>query len=176
VAVDRTVFRWHPSPVPRKLPPLIRRVDHHYFHGYCVVIKRRSRQYEQYFHDQGDAQAALARATRFRDRLLATLPPPRKFHLRGPTRTGHIGVTFRDDQTRHGKGSCGYRAGWSDEKGRPQSRSFSFQKYGRDLAFALAVDTRTRMIEELLRPPRPNATPLIPPRRKRPAQRGRHKR
>ena len=55
----------------------VQRVDHHHFHGWLVRLKRAGRNYEHYFHDQGDRRAALARAITWRNETAARLPPPR---------------------------------------------------------------------------------------------------
>ncbi len=59
--------------------PNVQRIDHHDFHGWLVRLKRAGRSYTRYFRDKGDREAAFRRAVRWRDRMAAQLPPPRKF-------------------------------------------------------------------------------------------------
>jgi hypothetical protein len=154
--------------MPRKLPRNIRRVDHHYFHGFCVKVTRRGQYYQRYFRDQGGRAATLQKAVRFRDRLLLSLPPLRKFHMKSRvSKTGVIGVVLRRERTRKGRPVRFYTAIWNDAHGQRRSRTFSVQKYGKEEAFALARETRRRTLEELLRPKRPRASPLLPPRPRR---------
>ena len=151
--------------MPRNQPRNIQRVDHHHFHGFVVQVKRRSQLYERYFRDEGRRAPTLQRAVRFRDRLLLSLPPPRRFHIHSRrNKTGVVGVILRRERTRKGKAVRFYTAVWFDEGGWRRSRTFSVQKYGKAEAFALAKETRRRALEELLRPKRPRRIPLLIPR------------
>lgn len=150
--------------MPRKHPRYVRRIDHNYFHGFAVQVTRRGLRYQRFFRDQGGRAATLQRAVRFRDRLLLSLPPPRRFHTTSRVcKTGVIGVVLRRELTRQGRPVRFYKAIWHDAHGQSRSRTFSVQKYGKKEAFALARETRERALEELLRPKRPRATPLLTP-------------
>lgn len=58
-------------------------------------------------------------------------------------KTGLHGVTYRG-----GRRNC-YVAGWTDIDGKQQSKSFSVNKYGEELALFLAQEYRTTMMERL---------------------------
>jgi hypothetical protein len=147
---------WHPHPVPPQRPRNISRVDHHYFHGWRVCIKRQRRCYERYFKDSSDRGAALARAIRWRDETLAHLPPLRKFQLRKkPTQSGVVGVSRDACRTRAGTLAPRYVTTWSDEDGRPRRRTFSVLKYGEAHARKLAISLRRQALAEILRPRKP---------------------
>ena len=131
----------------------IRRHDHHYFHGWVVTIKRAGRRYQRYFSDGGNRDAAFTRALRWRDRLLRTLPPLRKFRRHdSQNKTGVIGVSRSVDVTRAGNLVPRYRAKWQSASGRIHGRSFSVLRYGERMAFALAVAERRRALARMLRP------------------------
>ena len=143
------------SPMRRHPIPNVQRVDHNDFHGWHVCLKRAGKRYETYVKDSGDPKAALARALRWRDRVAATLPPPRKFKSRyALNKTGVIGVRLALQRTRKGTPARYYCATWFDATGRPRKRSFSVAKYGEAKARSLAVRARRQALEELLRPTR----------------------
>jgi len=131
----------------------VQRVDHHYFHGWHVCLKRAGQRYERYFGDEGDRQAARRRALHWRDQTAAILPPPRKFKKRYVLNTtGVIGVTLSRQYTRARRLLHYYCATWISERGKPRKRSFSVAKYGRSQARALAVAARRQALAELLQP------------------------
>lgn len=131
----------------------IQRVDHNYFHGWAVRLKRRGAVRERYFADGPDRNAAFARAQRWRDRMEALLPPPRKFKSRNLLNTtGVVGVSFGEQRSRKGTLLAYYRAAWTDEAGRTHSRRFSVAKYGKTRARSLAVKTRQEALAEMLVP------------------------
>jgi hypothetical protein len=135
--------------------PNVQRVDHHYFHGWHVSLKRAGRRYERYFNDGTDRAAALQRALRWRDRMAATLPPPRKFKRRYVLNTtGVIGVHLAVQRTRKGTIVRYYCATWIDDVGRTHKQSFSVAKFGGRRARSLAVAGRKDILAELLRPRR----------------------
>jgi len=135
--------------------PNVQSVDHHDFHGWHVSLKRAGRRYEHYFNDGTDRAAALRRALRWRDRMAATLPPPRKFKRRYVLNTtGVIGVHLAVQRTRKGTIMSYYCATWIDDVGRTHKRSFSVAKFGELRARSLAVAARKDTLAELLRPRR----------------------
>lgn len=138
--------------------------DHHHFHGWCVSLKRQGQRHVRYFRDMGDRSAALRRAVRWRDRMIATLPPPRKFKSRySLNRSGVIGVHDWISRTRKGRRIVHWAATWVEEDGRIRKRSFSSLKYGREEARRLAIEARKAALAVLLLPskahfPRKRAT------------------
>jgi hypothetical protein len=141
----------------------VQRVDHHHFHGWQVCLKRAGERHEHYFGDEGDRQAALRRALRWRDQMAAVLPPSRKFQRRHVLNTtGVVGVHFSRQYTRARRLANYYGATWVDELGQRHKRSFSVAKYGTRKARALAVDARTRALALLLRPAsRHSSAPIV---------------
>jgi hypothetical protein len=139
----------------RALPPNVRRVDHHDFHGWGVCLKRAGKRRQRYFSDRGDPLAALRRAVRWRNATAARLPPPRKFKRRYVRNTtGEIGVHLARQRSRTGSWLWYYGATWVDG-GRSHKRSFSVAKYGKAAARARAVRVRRSVLAELLRPAKP---------------------
>lgn len=133
----------------------VTRVDHHHFHGWQVCLKRGGQRVQRYFADEGDARAALRRALRWRDRMAAVLPPPRRFKKRfALNTTGVIGVTLTHQRTRGGRLGRYYCATWFDEHGQRRKRSFSVAKHGRLEARARAVEARRNALATLLQPAR----------------------
>jgi len=131
----------------------VQRVDHHYFHGWRVCITRQGQRYERYFRDSRDRGVALSSALRWRDHMLAILPPRRLFKRRyTKNTTGVVGVYRSRERTRRGTTFRRYGATWIDETGRRHKRSFSVAKYGAARARDLAVKARTKALEQLLRP------------------------
>lgn len=123
---------------------LIRRIDHNYFHGWLVSVTRRGKRLEKYFSDRPGGRAdALRKAREFRDRLLATVPPPTKVKRRfSLNKTGIIGVTLARDRTRAGRIVLRYIATWPTRNGPPGKASFSVERYGRAEARRLAIRAR----------------------------------
>jgi hypothetical protein len=141
---------------PRPNMRCVQRYEHHDFCGWLVSLKRAGVIFRRYFSDNGDRRAALRRALRWRDRMMARLPPPRKFKRRwAQNKTGVIGVNVRDGRTRKGTRVRYYDASWVDETGRTRKRTFSVAKYGESRARAMAIRTRKQMLAELLRPGAP---------------------
>jgi hypothetical protein len=133
----------------------VQRHDHHHFHGWAVRLKRAGQPYQRYFRDKDDRRSSLARALKWRDRMLATLPPPRRFHRTSSrSTTGIVGVVHVRTHSRAGTPLEHFCALWYDEHGRSRKRSFSALKYGRQRARAMAADIRRRMLAEMLRPVR----------------------
>jgi len=134
----------------------IQRVDHHHFHGWHVCFKRAGTRHEKSFRDDPDRKSSLATAIRWRDEMVETLPPPRKFKRRYVlNNTGVIGVHLARTRTRKGTRVFYYCATWIDDRGRSNKRSYSLAKYGEPKARSLAVRTRREALADLLRPSRP---------------------
>jgi hypothetical protein len=143
--------------MPRHLrPPRLRciyRFDQPYCQAWVVRIIRGAGKVvlQRYFLDDGNRRAALARAIACRDRMVAALPPPRRFHSTSSLNTtGVVGVSLIRQRTR--KGTQYYAATWTDERGRQFARCFSIPKYGRRKAFEMAVQARKQALAEMLRP------------------------
>jgi len=127
----------------------ILRVDHHYFHGWHVCMKRRGQRFERYFSDRnaGHRGLALAQALAYRNKLLKELPPVTKMkstYLLNTT--GIIGVSTSLQRTRGGRVVRYYRTSWRDASGQDHRRSFSVLKYGARKAKRLAIEARTKGI------------------------------
>ncbi len=136
----------------RRLLNIVRR-DVNYFHGWEVCITRQGQAHVRYFRDGGDRNNALARAMRWRDKMLDRLPPLRKIKRHSSLNTtGVIGVFRGINLTRAGNKIPLYGATWLDEKGRSRRRVFSVRKYGERRARALAIEARREALAELLRP------------------------
>jgi len=139
--------------MPRRPPANLTRYDHNYFHGWVVEFKRAGEIHVEYLKDDGGRRAARRRAIAWRDRVLATLSPPRRFHRRSSTSTtGVVGVIHSRTHTRKGTPVEYYCATWTTEDGRPHQRKFSVLKYGLRRAFAMARDVRATVIAEMLQP------------------------
>jgi hypothetical protein len=141
----------------------VQRVDHHHFHGWQVCLKRAGERHEHYFGDEGDREAALRRALRWRDQMAAVLPPPRKFKRRHVLNTtGVIGVHLARQYTRARRLAHYYGATWMDDLGHRRKRSFSVAKYGTRKARALAVAARAEALALLLQPASPRSSrPIV---------------
>ena len=136
----------------RKPGPLIRRVDHNFFHGWAVAVKRRGRRRSKSFSDRpAGSAAALRRAQDHRDALLAKLPPPVKVKTTLVTNTtGVVGVALVKERSRAGTRTDRYVASLPRADGSRGKASFSLAKYGRQHAYALAVAARRRAVRELI--------------------------
>ena len=123
---------------------LIRRYEHHYFHGYVVATKRGSKRWVRYFSDKPDGRAAaLRRAREYRDVLLAGLPRPTKLKRICRTNlTGVIGVARVKESTRGGRPFVRYVASWPRDGRSRGKASFSVALYGEAEARRLAVKAR----------------------------------
>jgi hypothetical protein len=123
---------------------LIRRIDHHHFHGWLVSVTRRGKRLQKYFSDSPDGRrAALRQAREFRDALLATLPPPTKiFSTYVLNKTGIIGVTLVRDRTRKGTVIWRYIASWPTRNSKRGKATFSVARYGKAEARRMAIQAR----------------------------------
>lgn len=130
----------------------VRRVDHHYFHGYVVALRRVQSRHQKYFSDRvcGGRRAALARALEYRDALLAELPPPVRIHRRTNNSTGIPGVSLAYDRTRSGRIVPRFKAHWLNAHGSQESRSFSTLEHGFQGAESKAIKARNEGVAKLL--------------------------
>lgn len=136
----------------RSVEPLIRRIDHNFFHGFAVRIKRGEQRWSKLFSDKPDGRAAaLRRARAYRDDWVARLPPPTKIKRTSVVNTtGEIGVVFARDRTRAGNISERYLALWPIKGGRQGRKSFSVAKYGKREACRLAIAARRKGVADYL--------------------------
>ena len=137
---------------PKTSEPLIRRHDHHHFHGWVVTIVRGDLKLQQYFSDKPHGRAASLRAARtWRDTQLDRLPLPVKLKrtfIRNTT--GIIGVTLVRDVNKKGKVLERFAASIPLAAGGHQKRSFAIGKYGRREALRLAIEARDRGVAKFL--------------------------
>ena len=146
---DKSMAR---TKVRKRVEPLIGRIDHNFFHGFGVRIKRGAERWSKYFSDKPAGRAAaLRRAQEYRDRLVARLPPPTKLKRTNvANRTGVIGVVFMRERTRAGNRSERYIALWPIKGGGRVKRSFSVAKYGKREAFRMAVAARRKGVAQYI--------------------------
>ncbi len=129
----------------------VRRLDHNFFHGFAVTLRREYSRHAKYFSDgDGGRTAALARALEYRDALLAELPPPVRIHRRTKSATGIPGVALVRDRKRSGRIVERFVAYWHRADGRREKRSFSTLEHGFARAKAKAIATRKLKVAELI--------------------------
>jgi len=137
---------------PKTEDPLVRRHDHHHFHGWVCTIVRGEIKLQKYFSDKpGGRATALRRARAWRDEHIARLPPPVKLKrtfIRN--KTGIIGVTLLRDVNKKGKVLERYAAHLPLATGGTRKRSFAIAKYGRREALRLAIEARDRGVAEFI--------------------------
>ena len=123
---------------------LIQRRDVNYFHGWIVSITRRGKVLVRHFSDNpGGRRAALQRARRYRDEMLARLPRPTRIKkVYSLSKTGIVGVNVVDDRTRTGRRVRRWTATWPTAEGRQRKKSVSVLKYGEAGARRRAVAAR----------------------------------
>jgi hypothetical protein len=130
----------------------IRRVEHHYFHGFAVCFKRRRVVVAlKYFRDMPGREESLARARRYRDRMERALPPPSRYkstYVRNTT--GTVGVFEVIQPTRAGTLVRYFGAGWTELDGTQRKRVFSTLKYGVREAKARAKEARRAALARIL--------------------------
>jgi Uma2 family endonuclease len=98
----------------------------------------------------GGRQEALRAAFRYRQEIVALLPPPRGFHKRSTrNKTGVIGVIY---DRRRGRGGPYYIATWVEADGTKARRPFSVREFGAIEAKRRAVKSRREALKRLLRP------------------------
>jgi AP2 domain len=131
----------------------VRRIEHNYFRGWVVSVKRRGERQVEYVRDgaYGGPRGALREALTRRDAIEAELPPPvkvkRVFSLNN---TGEVGVAFVRQRTRAGRWVWYYVASWIELDGRRVKRSYSVLKYGKRRARAQAVQARREALARIL--------------------------
>jgi hypothetical protein len=107
---------------------------------WLVAIRRRGAYYDQSFADAAyqSPERALLVAQAFRDALLDRLPAPGRFVVRAKVTdaAGQPGVRLRLKQ-----GGMHWEAAFQ-VNGSKRTRSFAIDKYGDDMAYLLAVQTR----------------------------------
>ena len=135
---------------------LIHRHEHNYFTGWVVAATRHGRRFgRKYFSDKPDgSHVALARARRYRDRLLATLPKANKIKQTYRTNTtGEVGVARVKERGRSGRVFVRYVATWPTDTGgvyRRAKASFSVDLYGEVGAKRRAITARRTGVAEFL--------------------------
>ena len=128
----------------------ITRIDHppKRTYGWMVRLSRNGNTTHEWFADAkhgGKDKAEKAAARRFRQ-LLKEAPPPAsvKGRLTSRNHTGQVGVHIAHDVGRRTDNNeyYSYVASWTDKKGRYRTVKFSWNKYGKRRAFALAALAR----------------------------------
>jgi hypothetical protein len=135
----------------RREEHLIARVDHNYFHGFVVTIKRAGKRSSTYFSDKPNGRAAALRQARaYRDTRLDQLPPPVKIKRQySRNTTGVIGVALTSERTRQGKILQRYKASWPRADGSQGTATFSVGLYGKREALRRAVEARRKGLADL---------------------------
>jgi len=122
-------------------------------HGWQVRLQRRGVRFARFFSDAGwgGREAALEKATRFRDRLLARIeregdasPASSGSHRLPATRnrSGSVGVARIVQRGPNGVEYFFWQAFWTDAEGRRVSLRFSVQRHGEESAYLLALEAR----------------------------------
>ncbi len=120
-----------------------------------MAIRRRGKTYQRQFGDRehGGSEKAHVAAESYLKSLLDILPKrsriPKKY---ATNKSGAAGVIRTWERSRTGIKSLYYKAYWPkpNEPGKVICRKFSVSKYGRDEAFALAVEARRKGVEGLV--------------------------
>jgi hypothetical protein len=124
----------------------VARIDHRYFHGFSVAVKRNGETHRKCFRDghYGSRGAALHAALQYRNELVARLPVSSVKRRHRRNTTGVVGVVLITQKRPAGGGGGGqyYVATWSAGAGRRKVRWFSVAKYGLDRARGLAIAAR----------------------------------
>ncbi|MGB0371496.1 MAG: hypothetical protein ACPGN3_09100 [Opitutales bacterium] len=137
--------------------PGISRIDTDSTHGWYVRAYRNGKVRSKFFSDRkhGDKEAALEEARRHRDELFETVAKqPKEPRKRSPqisakrSGTGVVGVTRTDKRSANGNLLTCYSVSWRPEPNVQKCTSFSWEKYGEQEAFRMAVTHRfERLIE-----------------------------
>ena len=137
--------------------PGISRIDTDSTHGWYVRAYRNGEVKSKFFSDRkyGDIDAALTEARKHRDLLFATVArQPKEPRKRSPqisakrSGTGVVGVTRTDKRSANGNTLTCYSVSWRPEPNVQKCTSFSWEKYGEEEAFRMAVTHRfERLIE-----------------------------
>ncbi len=130
----------------------ISRVDRRGIHAFRVHIKRRGQDHLAHFHDRdhNGKKGAYRAALDWYHQALRILPPPLSTSSRDVrSKTGHVGVSLLRLVRRNGSVYLAYRAVWPKEHGKYKKRAFSLKKYGKRVAFQLAVRAREDGVRRL---------------------------
>lgn len=115
--------------------------------AWTVTVRRRGHNFGDYFPDAvwGGRDRSLVAAQRFRDQLLLLIGPDTRVRRRSPkgTRnvTGVVGVSL-EPHVVDGLVYHRYVAHWPDPEKGTRRRRFLVERYGKEEAFALAVEAR----------------------------------
>ena len=120
-------------------------------------MQRRGKKYEKFFADRqcGGTRAALQAAKAYRDELEKKLKPysVRELAKKPSVRnsSGIVGVRKGyqiEESDEYVYTYTFWIAQWTDGKGKRKTRSFSVDKYGEEEAYRLAVQARTRGVNQ----------------------------
>ena len=135
----------------------ISRIDTESTHGWYVRAYRNGKVQSKFFSDRkyGDKWSALEEAKVHRDDLLqAVASEPKEPRKRSPqisakrSGTGVVGVTRTDKRSASGNMLTCYSVSWRPKPNVQKCTSFSWEKYGEEAAFRMAVTHRfERLIE-----------------------------
>ena len=135
----------------------ISRIDTESTHGWYVRAYRNGKVQSKFFSDRkyGDKWAALESAKDHRDDLFQTVASePKEPRKRSPqisakrSGTGVVGVTRTDKRSASGNMLTCYSVSWRPKPNVQKCTSFSWEKYGEEAAFTMAVSHRfERLIE-----------------------------
>lgn len=139
----------------KTVSPGITRIEIENRKGYLVRLSRNGNRINQYYSDSvnGGKQKALKAAKKAYDDLFAEYGPVEhstKNLLTHRNTTGVVGVHLAHSKDNRYEGCeySAYCASWMSESGSRDKISFSFNKYGEDAAFDLAVMARKEEIAD----------------------------
>ncbi len=129
------------------------RVDLYSTHAWVVAVVRRRKRIVHYFSDgmHGGRAAALAQALRYRDDLVASLPPPMRFKRTfSRNKTGVVGVQLEEQHLPSGRVVRYYGATWTELSGKRVRVRFLISRYGEREARRLAIKARREAVARIL--------------------------
>ncbi len=129
------------------------RVDLYSTHAWVVVVVRRRKRLVHYFSDRahGGKAAALEKALRYRDELVASLPPPMRFKRTLSTnKTGVVGVHLEEQPQPTGHVIRYYTATWMELSGKRMTVRFLVSRYGKREARRRAIKARREAVARIL--------------------------
>lgn len=136
----------------------ISRIDSGSTHGWFVRGYRNGKTFSRLFSDlkNGGKGAALEKAREFKQELKGKLeeipvkPRARRIVTRDARNsTGVLGVCKTRKKSPNGTMNECYSVSWRPSPGVQKCTSFSIRKYGEEKAFALAVEHRRKMMQEI---------------------------